>query len=142
MAGKSPILIPKGKKVLLFDGVCNLCNGFVQFVLKRDKKKIFLFASLQSATGKQLLEKHEKPVNELSTVVLIEGKNIYTHSDVGLRIAKELGGIYTLFSYLAFLPKGFRDKVYNWIAKNRYRWFGKKEVCMLPQPEWKMRFLD
>lgn len=142
MAQKIPILIPKGKKILLFDGVCNLCDGFVQFVLKRDHKGLFIFASLQSEVGQQLLEKHQVKVQELSTVVLIDGTNVYTHSDVPLMVVKDLGSIYALFYPFKILPKQFRNRVYNWVAKNRYRFFGKKEVCMLPKPEWRNRFLD
>jgi predicted DCC family thiol-disulfide oxidoreductase YuxK len=139
---KTSILIPRGKKVLLFDGVCNLCDGFVQFVLKRDKKGQFLFASLQSKIGKDLLEKYKVEVEELSTVVLIDGDQVYTHSDVPLQIAKDLGAMYRVFYPLKVLPKKWRNRVYDWIAANRYRFFGKKEACMLPQPEWRSRFLD
>ena len=142
MANNLPVLIPKGKKVLLFDGVCNLCDGFVQFLLKRDKKEKFYFASLQSDIAQQLLARNGITDSGLSTVVLIDGSDIYTHSDVGLRIMKELGGIYGPLYYLTVLPKKFRDRIYNWIAKNRYRFFGKKETCMLPAPEWHRRFLD
>ena len=142
MPSKIPILIPRGKKVLLFDGVCNLCDGFVQFVLKRDKKALYYFASLQSDIAQQLLKKHGVKNDDLSTVVLIDGDQVFTHSDVGLRVAKDLGSIYRPLYGLRHLPKSFRDKIYNWIAANRYRLFGKKEVCMLPQPEWHSRFLD
>lgn len=142
MPNKIPILIPRGKKVLLYDGVCNLCDGFVQFVLKRDKKAIYYFASLQSDIAQQLLSKHGIENENMSTVVLIEGAEVYTHSDVGLRVAKDLGGWYAPLYGFRFLPKSFRDKIYNWVAANRYRFFGKKEVCMLPEPEWHSRFLD
>lgn len=142
MPRKIPILIPRGKKVILFDGVCNVCDGFVQFVLKRDKKGLFYFASLQSDIAQQLLVKHNVQVKELSTVVLIDGDKVYTHSDVALIVGKDLGGICRLFYSFRILPKGFRDKAYDLFAKNRYRLFGKKEVCMLPKREWHSRFLD
>ena len=142
MPHKIPILIPRGKKVILFDGVCNVCDGFVQFILKRDKKAEYYFASLQSDIAKQLMEKHNVQVEELSTVVLINGNQVYTHSDVPLVVAKSLGGIYPLFSIFKVLPKGFRNKIYDWVARNRYKLFGKKEACMLPKPEWHSRFLD
>jgi len=142
MSRKIPILIPRGKKVILFDGVCNVCDGFVQFILKRDKKGLFYFASLQSEIGQQLLVKHKVAVAELSTVVLIDGNNVYTHSDVVLAISKDLGGFFQLLYPFKLLPKKFRDFSYDWFAKNRYRFFGKKEVCMLPKPEWRSRFLD
>ncbi len=142
MPNKIPILIPRGKKVLLYDGVCNLCDGFVQFVLKRDKKALYYFASLQSDIAQQLLKKHGIKNDDLSTVVLIEDDQVFTHSDVGLRVAKDLGAFYRPLYGLRYLPKPFRDKIYDWVAANRYRFFGKKEVCMLPEPEWHSRFLD
>lgn len=142
MSKRLPILIPKGKKVLLFDGVCNICDGFVQFILKRDKKAIYVFASLQSDMAQQLLEKHGAPTNSLETVVLIDGQQVYTHSDVALEVAKDLGGIYRIFRLFSFLPKSFRNRVYDWIASNRYKWFGEKATCMLPKREWRSRFLD
>ena len=144
MSRKIPILIPRGKKVILFDGVCNVCDGFVQFILKRDKRGLFYFASLQSDIAQQLLAKHKITIKELSTVVLIDQDNdkTYTHSDVPLIVAKDLGGMCAIFYLFRILPKGLRDRFYNWFAENRYRLFGKKEVCMLPQPEWHSRFLD
>lgn len=142
MSAKIPILIPKGKKILLYDGVCNLCNGFVQFILKRDKKGQFYFASLQSDIAKQLLANYQVDVEFLSTTVLLDGKKAYTHSDVPLQVGKHLGSIYGVFYPLKVLPKKLRNKVYDWIAANRYRLFGKKEACMLPKPEWRSRFLD
>ncbi len=142
MSRKIPILIPRGKKVILFDGVCNVCDGFVQFVLKRDPKRMFYFASLQSEIGKQLLIKHKVEIADLSTVVLIDGDKVFTHSDVVLIVGKDLGGLFKLLYPFKILPKNFRNFLYDWFAKNRYRFFGKKEVCMLPKPEWRSRFLD
>ena len=142
MPRKIPILIPRGKKVILFDGVCHFCDGFVQFILKRDTKALFYFASLQSDIAQQLLEKHQVKIKALSTVVLIDGDKVYTHSDVPLIVGKDLGGMCKIFYVLKMLPKKFRDKCYDWFAANRYRFFGKKEVCMLPEPEWHSRFLD
>ncbi len=142
MSRKIPILIPRGKKVILFDGVCNVCDGFVQFILKRDKKGLFYFASLQSDIAQQLLDKHKVQVKELSTIVLIDQDKVYTHSDVPLMVGKDLGGICKCLYFFRIFPKKLRDNFYDWFAKNRYRFFGKKEVCMLPQPEWHSRFLD
>lgn len=142
MSRKIPILIPRGKKVILFDGVCNVCDGFVQFILKRDKKGLFYFASLQSDIAQQLLAKHQVKIKDLSTVVLIDGDAVYTHSDVSLIVARDLAGLSRFFYVLKIFPKKFRDNFYNWFAANRYRFFGKKEVCMLPEPEWHSRFLD
>ena len=134
--------IPPDKAVLLFDGVCNLCNGFVQFLIQRDKKGKYLYASLQSDEGQALLREHGLSTEQIDTVVMIENGKAYTHSDVGLRVFWQLGGGWALLYPLRLLPKFFRDGVYNWIARNRYRWFGKREACMLPRPEWKERFLS
>jgi predicted DCC family thiol-disulfide oxidoreductase YuxK len=127
--------------ILLFDGVCNLCNGFVQTVIKIDRKAQFKFAALQSDMGIALLEQHQLPTQHLNTVVLLYRGKYYTHSDVALEIAYILGGIWTVFYIAKAIPKPIRDAVYNWIAKNRYRWFGKQETCWLPTPELKQRFL-
>lgn len=132
---------PTDKPVLLFDGVCNLCNGFVQFVIKRDPKGKFRFAALQSEIGQTLLKKANMPTEELSTVVLYEDDKFYTHSSVPLRVVKKFGGAWPLLYGLVIVPKFIRDGIYDWIARNRYRWFGKRESCMIPTPELKSRFL-
>jgi len=133
--------LPVGQQILLFDGVCNLCNNFVQFVIKRDTKEKFVFASLQSEFGQQLLH-HFQLSTHLKTVVLINQGKAYTQSDVPIKVAQALGG-WMKISLLAWLiPKFLRDLMYDFIAANRYRLFGKQEHCMLPRPEWKQRFLD
>ena len=128
--------------ILLFDGVCNVCSEYVQFVLKRDRDGFFHFASLQSDVGKALLEKHGLSTDTLDTVVMIENNKAYTRSDVGIKMTPHLGSLWPLLYGLIIIPKPIRDWVYDLIAKNRYRWFGKKETCMIPAPEWKERFLD
>lgn len=135
------LTIPRDKPILLFDGVCNLCNGFVQFVIQRDPQAKFRFTALQSAVGQQLLQEARMPTEELSTVVLWENGTFYTHSDVPLRVARRLGGWWVLWTGFTIIPKVLRDAIYNWIARNRYRWFGKKESCMIPTPELRARFL-
>lgn len=127
--------------VLLFDGVCNLCNGFVQFVILRDPHATFRFAALQSEAGQQLLQKAKLSATSLNTVVLYEQNQFYTHSDVALRIATHLGGWWRIFTIFKIIPKSVRDHIYNWIARNRYRWFGKQASCMVPTPALKARFL-
>lgn len=127
--------------VLLFDGVCNLCNGFVQFTIKRDPSGYYQFASLQSAAGQELLIAHHVPTDVISTVVLIENGRIYTHSDVALRMVRRFGGLWPLLTAFSIIPKPVRDAIYNWIAHNRYRWFGQRDSCMVPTPELKSRFL-
>jgi len=129
------------KPIILFDGVCNLCNGAVQFVIKRDPVGKFLFASLQSEEGKKLLQQFQLPQEDFSSFVLIEDDKIYTRSTGALKVAKQLKGAIKLLYAFIIVPKFIRDAVYNWIARNRYKWFGKKNECMLPTPELKERFL-
>jgi predicted DCC family thiol-disulfide oxidoreductase YuxK len=129
------------KPILLFDGVCNLCNGFVQFILLRDPRGVFRFASLQSDTGQLLLEKYGLDSESLNTVVLIKGGKAYTHSEVALEVAPQLQGFWQWVALFRLVPRSVRDAIYNWIAKNRYKWFGKQDACMLPRAEWKARFL-
>lgn len=132
----------QGKKIMLFDGVCNLCNRSVQFIIKRDKKQQFLFASLQGKTGQQLLQQFHLPANDLNSFILIEGDKVYKRSTGALRMLKALGGGWQLFYAFIIVPPFIRDGVYNWIARNRYKWYGKREECMIPTPELRQRFLD
>ncbi|QLG50806.1 thiol-disulfide oxidoreductase DCC family protein [Natrinema halophilum] len=118
--------------VILFDGVCNLCNGFVQFILPRDTDGIFRFASLQSDVGTELLAEHGLPTDELESIVLIEGDDHYVKSDAVIRIARLLGGVYTLMGPFRYVPRAIRDRAYDFVAARRYRWFGKKEQCAMP----------
>ncbi len=130
------------QKVVLFDGVCNLCSSSVQFILKRDKKNQFLFGSLQGEYGQAALRKYNLPPDEFNSFMLIENDRLYTRSTGALRMLKHLGGGWSLLYAFTIVPKFIRDAVYNWIARNRYKWFGKKNECWLPRPEWKSRFLD
>lgn len=135
--------LPKGKKIILFDGVCNLCSNAVNFIIERDKKDIFRFASLQSEIGQKLASERGIETEEMNSMVLIEpGVVYYQRSTAALEIAKDLSGGYSLLSNFSFLPEGFRDGIYNLIARNRYNWFGKKDACMIPTPELKAKFLD
>lgn len=131
-----------GYSIILFDGVCNLCNGFVQFLIVRDPKRRYRYASLQSETGKALMESVGLSLEKMDTVVLIEGGKAYTLSDVPLRVARHMSGLWPLFAVFYILPKALRDAVYKWIARNRYKWFGKREACMVPTPELRSLFLD
>ncbi len=128
--------------IILFDGVCNLCNAAVQFVVRHDKKKLFVFASLQSEVGKQLLSEHILPGSDLRTFILIEHNKLYSRSSAALKVSKKLSGIWPVLYVFILVPPFIRDAIYNFIAKNRYRWFGKKEECMIPTPELKARFLN
>ncbi|HVG10481.1 MAG TPA: thiol-disulfide oxidoreductase DCC family protein [Thermoanaerobaculia bacterium] len=131
-----------GEPIVLFDGVCNLCNGSVQFLLKRDPERRFRFAALQSDAGRSLMAEHGLIVDSLSSVVLIEGGKVWQESSAALRIARRLPGAWKLLWVFAAVPRPLRDAVYRWIARNRYRWFGKAETCWLPTPELEARFLS
>lgn len=127
----------------MFDGVCNLCNNAVQFVIKRDKKDIFRYAALQSVAGQQLVDQRHIDTSKVDSIILIEpGVAYYTKSDAALEIAKDLGGLWKLTSVFTWIPTSIRNAIYDFVAKNRYKWFGKQESCMVPTPELKAKFLD
>jgi predicted DCC family thiol-disulfide oxidoreductase YuxK len=128
--------------VIFFDGVCNLCNRSVQFVIKKDKKKQFRFASLQGKAGQELLRQFNLPADQFNSFILVEGDHIYNRSTAVLRMLRKLGSAWQLFYGFIIVPKFIRNAIYNWIARNRYKWFGKKNECMIPTPELKERFLD
>ncbi|QIL75533.1 thiol-disulfide oxidoreductase DCC family protein [Hymenobacter sp. HDW8] len=128
--------------VILFDGVCNLCNGFVQFVINHDSGGHFRFTSLQSEAGQKLLTQHGTAVTPTpETVVLIEQGQVFTHSTAVLRILRGLGGAWQLLYVGILLPRALRDALYRFVARHRYQWFGQQESCMLPTPELAQRFL-
>jgi len=130
------------KKIILFDGVCNLCNSAVNYVIERDAKDLFRFASLQSKAGIELMEERGIDPNAIDSIILIEpGIAYYNKSTAALKIAKHLSGSISLLRFFSVLPEGFRNLVYDFIAKNRYQWFGKKDACMIPTPELKAKFL-
>ncbi len=128
--------------IILFDGICNLCNAAVQFVIKRDPAAVFSFASLQSEVGQQLLKKFDLPVSELNSFVLIQHDQSYTRSTAALKVAKQLKGPTKLLYGFIIVPAFIRNFVYKIIAANRYRWFGKRDSCMLPSVDLKERFLN
>lgn len=129
------------RAVILFDGVCNLCNGFVNFIIRKDKRNYFRFGSLQSVAAEKLLTEYEV-TEKLSTIVLIENGNVYKRSGAALRICRKLSGGWPLFYIFIIIPPFIRDGIYNIVAKYRYRWFGKKEQCMIPTPELRSKFLE
>ena len=126
---------------VLFDGVCNLCNSTVQFIIRNDQRGRFRFAALQSEAGRELLLQYQLPEKALNTVVLIAGGRAFTRSTAALEIARRLDGAWPICYAAVVLPRFLRDSVYDFIARNRYRWFGKQEACMMPSPELKQRFL-
>ena len=130
------------QQIILFDGVCNLCSGAVQFVIKHDPHAKFTFASLQSDTGKKLLEAHNLPSNQLNSFVLIQEERTYTKSTAALKVVMQLTGLIKLLYGFIIVPVFIRNAVYQLIANNRYKWFGKKEACMIPSPSLKQRFLN
>ena len=134
------VLIFMNNPVILFDGICNLCNGSVQFILKRDTGKIFYFASLQSDYGRKLLNQFNLPTDNFNSFILYENGKIYTKSTGVIKMFELLKG-WKWIKIFRFVPKFIRDTVYSLIAKNRYKWFGKKEECWVPTPEWEIRFL-
>ncbi|ALD20397.1 thiol-disulfide oxidoreductase DCC family protein [Hymenobacter sp. DG25A] len=129
--------------IVLFDGVCNLCNGFVQFVIEHDPAGHFHFAALQSPEGQALLEAHGHavPAGEPDSVLLLENGRLYSHSTAALRIARQLTWPWRWGYAAIWLPQRLRDAVYRWVARHRYQWFGKQEACWLPTPELRARFL-
>jgi predicted DCC family thiol-disulfide oxidoreductase YuxK len=131
-----------GQPILLFDGVCNLCNGIIRFLLNLDKRGVLRFASLQSAAGQAYLQRFSLHPGKLPSVVLVEGDRYSQRSTAALRVMRALGWPYRALYALILVPRPMRDLVYDLIAKNRYRIFGKRETCMLPTPALKARFLE
>lgn len=129
------------KSILLFDGHCSLCNGAVDFVLKRDPKKKLLLASIQGPAGKGVLKKYDLPPSYLDTLVLVEQGKVYLGSTAALRVARLLGGGWPLFYGLIIIPKVIRDRIYQWISEHRYRWFGRRETCRIPTASESAHFL-
>ena len=128
--------------VLLFDGICNLCADSVQFIIRRDPDAKLRFASLQSEAGQGMLRKYNLPEKELKSLVFVEEGNAYTRSTGALRVARYLSGLWPLAYGFIIIPAFIRDAVYDFIGRNRYKWFGKKNECWLPTPDLRKRFLD
>ena len=129
------------KNIVLFDGVCNLCNGLVRFIIKRDRTRKFKFASLQSEIGQQWLMQFGLAKNDFESFILVQGDKYYLKSAAALNTLRKLGGIWKAFYVFILIPRPVRDFMYNLIAKSRYKMFGKRDVCMIPTPELKERFL-
>lgn len=128
--------------VVLFDGVCNLCNGAVQFIIKRDPFFVFKFASLQSEFGQSHLKKLNLPLHELHSFIVLENGIYYQRSDAALKIASNLKGPWSVLGIFKIIPKFIRDAIYTFIASNRYKVFGKQDSCMIPTPELQSRFIQ
>ena len=129
------------KSIVLFDGICNLCNSAVQFILKRDPKERFVFASLQSDAAKKILLQYKVKKIDMNSIILIEDGQVYDKSNAVFNICRHLQSPWSIFWVLKFLPLFLRDKLYDVTAKHRYHWFGKKESCTMLIPEYKNRFI-
>jgi predicted DCC family thiol-disulfide oxidoreductase YuxK len=130
------------KKIIVFDGVCILCNSFVQFILKKDKRKQFYFTTAQSDFVKEQLKPNPMKANAMDSVLYVKNGKVFTESTAALNIFSDLGGIWKLLSIFNLIPPFIRNAVYRFIAKRRYRVFGKLDTCMMPPSEWKSRFLS
>lgn len=129
--------------VVLFDGVCNFCNNSINFIIRHDKRDYFRYAPLQSPLGQKMLGEHGLDKKEITSVILFENGKLYTKTSAALRIAKKLNAGWPLFFYLfIWIPPFIRNVVYDIIARNRYRWWGKKDSCMIPSPDVRKKFLD
>lgn len=130
--------------IILFDGVCNLCQGSVRFIIRNDPGAVFRFASLQSEAARRVMrDRSEFAVRGIvDSVVLLEGGSVYTHSTAVLHICRRLSGFWPLLYGFIVVPRPLRDVVYKWVARNRYHWFGKKEACLMPTPDIQARFLE
>jgi predicted DCC family thiol-disulfide oxidoreductase YuxK len=135
--------LPKNKKIILFDGVCNLCDSAVQFVIEHDTKDMFRFVALQSELGQEIL-KHIgiNPINIDSVILYEPGIAYYYKSTAAIEIAKILGGFWHLGTIFRIIPTGIRNQLYDYVAKNRYKWYGKKEICWIPTEKLKSKFLN
>lgn len=131
----------KAKPIILFDGVCNFCNSIVNFVLRQDKENIFLFAPLQSEAAQTLLKQHQLSNSGFDSFVFVDDDKTYKKSSAALKVMQKLPWYWQWTQVFWIVPKPLRDWVYSFVAKNRYKWFGKKEQCMVPAPELRSRFL-
>ena len=138
---KIPPIITAHTHIILFDGVCNLCSGFLQFVYKRDKKGIFKFAWIQDDSAREILRWLAMPENEYNTIVLIKTGKAFFKSTAFLEIVKELNYPWPLLTIGTLIPRPLRDWIYDWVATNRYRWFGRKDACTIPTEPLRSRFL-
>lgn len=137
-----PTELPKDKKIILFDGICNLCNSSIQLIIKKDRNDDFRFVAIQSELGQKIIKHIGVDLSKTDSILLYEPRNAYYYkAEAVFKISEYLGGLYSLVSVLSIVPKSLSNFVYDYIAKNRYKWYGKKESCMIPTPELKAKFL-
>ena len=135
--------LPQNKKIILFDGVCNLCNSAILKVIKHDSKDNFVFTPLSSETGRKIIEHLKIDISKIDSIILYEPElAFYIKSSAALKIMNDFGGLWKLNNIFWIIPNPIRDLVYDFIARNRYKWFGKKESCMIPTPELRAKFLN
>lgn len=133
---------PTGKKIILFDGVCNLCDNVVQFIIRHDKKDVFRFVAIQSELGQEIVKHIGVDTTKTDSILLyVPGQAYYYKAEAAIKIARGMGGIYSLLTVFSILPMFLSNAVYDFIARNRYKWYGKKSECMIPTPELKSKFL-
>ncbi|OYU81233.1 MAG: thiol-disulfide oxidoreductase [Flavobacterium sp. BFFFF1] len=134
--------LPEHKKIILFDGVCNLCNRMVQFVIKHDKKDLFRFVALQSELGQEIQRHIGIDTKNIDSVILYDpGHAYYYKSSAAIEIMQEFGGVFYAARLFKIIPNALRNGIYDYVARNRYSWYGKTEHCMMPTPEIKAKFL-
>ena len=136
------MVVPVRAPLILFDGVCNLCNAWVRFLVRRDPVGIFRFAAQQSRTGQAIIEDQLSGTSPLSSVILIEGNSIYIESDAILQVLARLSPPWCWIALLRIVPRGIRDACYRFIVRHRYQWFGRTEVCQMPSPDIRSRFIE
>ncbi len=135
--------LPKNKKIVLFDGVCNLCDTSVQFIIKHDKKDIFRFVSIQSDLGKKIQNHIGFNSSKIDSIILfVSDTEYYTKAQAVFTILKDFNGLFSVFYYFVFLPKFVTNTLYDFVARNRYKWYGKKDLCLIPTSELKVKFLS
>ena len=132
---------PGNYSLILFDGVCNFCNEGVNFVIDRDKNNVFKFASLQSETGQKILKENNLPINNFNTFLLLQKGKLYDKSTAALKVTRNLNGLWKLLFVFIIVPPFIRNFFYNLIARNRYKWFGKRDSCRIPSPDERNKFI-
>jgi len=137
------IILPENKQLILFDGVCNLCNSSINYVIKHDKNNVFMFAPLQGETGKQIIEKYNLDTSKTDSILLYSKENgLKIKSSAAMAIASQLGFPRNILIVFFIVPPFIRNWVYDYIAKNRYKWYGKQNECMIPTEKLKSKFLN